>query len=168
MLTCRVCKQLLPESLFSKDKHASSGLRSACKTCSKEEFRKYKQTDAYHERLLRQKNARAEEKQVSPRVRWAKIAYGNAARRAKKAKREFTLTLQQLIDMAPTHCPLLNVELDYAATVSAANSASIDRIDSTRGYTHDNCKVISFKANRIKTNATLAEIVLLAKNMQHY
>ena len=168
MLTCTKCKTLLPKALFSKDKARKTGFRAACKECSALEFKKFRDSPAYLQRLARQKQTRATEKKELPRVRWAKIAFGNAKRRAKQAGLDFTLTVQGIINMAQLRCPLLDVQLDYGANVSNANSASIDRIDSRRGYTSDNCKVISFKANRIKTNATLEEITLLAKNMQSY
>lgn len=37
-------------------------------------------------------------------------------------------------------------------------SASLDRLDSSRGYTPDNVWVISWRANQIKSNATLSEL----------
>jgi hypothetical protein len=37
----------------------------------------------------------------------------------------------------------------------------VDRIDPNRGYIADNIWVISWKANRMKSNATLEELKLL-------
>lgn len=37
-------------------------------------------------------------------------------------------------------------------------SPSLDRVDNTRGYVPGNVLVISWKANQIKSNATLAEL----------
>lgn len=39
---------------------------------------------------------------------------------------------------------------------------SIDRIDSTKGYTKDNIQVISSKANTMKSNASVEELRMFA------
>jgi len=66
-----------------------------------------------------------------------------------------------------SHCPLLNVELDYSVS-SGKNpdfSPSIDRIDSSKGYTKDNVWVISNKANRMKNDGSKNELVAFAKSI---
>jgi len=167
-LTCTKCKCSLDASLFSKDNSRRSGYRSACKPCSAAEFKKFQQSPAYTARLQRQTAARKQEKDTDPIARWAAVAIGNARRRAKEAGLEFSISKEWLVAHAPTRCVLLEVPLDYSATVSTAASASVDRRDSTKGYTPDNCRIISFKANRIKSNATLFEIALLARNLHTY
>jgi hypothetical protein len=44
-----------------------------------------------------------------------------------------------------------------------ANSPSIDRLDSRKGYTPENIVVISHRANTIKGNATPEELRMIAK-----
>jgi hypothetical protein len=57
------------------------------------------------------------------------------------------------------YCPVLGIELLYGGTGSIKdNSASIDRFDTTKGYIKGNVWIISHKANRMKSNATLDEI----------
>lgn len=46
-------------------------------------------------------------------------------------------------------------------------SYSLDRIDSSKGYIKGNVWVIPFKANRIKSDATLEELELIAKNLKN-
>jgi predicted nucleic acid-binding protein len=167
-LTCTKCKRTFHSSLFSKDKSRRSGYRSACKVCSAAEFKKFRQSAAYTERLQRQIATRRHEKVTDPITRWAAVAVGNARRRAKAAGLEFSISKDWLVAQAPTRCVLLEVPLDYSATVSTAASASVDRRDSTKGYTPDNCRIISFKANRIKSNASVFEITLLARNLHTY
>ena len=48
------------------------------------------------------------------------------------------------------------------------NSPSLDRIDSSKGYTPDNVWVISRRANIIKHDATLEELLLISKNLGEY
>ena len=46
------------------------------------------------------------------------------------------------------------------------NSASLDRIDSSRGYVPGNVWVISTKSNRIKNNSTFNDMKKLVENWQ--
>lgn len=165
---CSGCKKDLPLSLFSKDKHQKSGYRCRCKGCSSIEFKSYSNTNNYKERLVRQVADNKKLKQEDPIARWARDAYYNTKYRAKKLGLEFSLTKEWLIDNAPVKCPLLNTELVYNADKSVENTASVDRKNSAQGYTIENCKIISFKANRIKSNASVDEIALLVKNMENY
>lgn len=165
---CPGCEKKLPLTYFSKDKYRADGLRRRCKGCSSMEFKSYSVTDAYKKRLARQVEQNKKLKQEDPIKRWARDTYYNAKQRANKLGLDFDLTKEWLIANAPSHCPLLGIELVYNADKSVENTASVDRKDSAQGYTIDNCKVISFKANRIKSNASVAELELLAKNMKYY
>ena len=83
--------------------------------------------------------------------------YNTAKKRAKKLKREFTIDVSDVV--IPEYCPCLGVPLekhtDYAP--------SLDRIDPSKGYVKGNVWVISVKANRIKNDATPAELTAVAK-----
>ena len=43
---------------------------------------------------------------------------------------------------------------------------TLDRIDSNKGYIKENIQVISFKANRLKNNATIDELKCIIKYME--
>lgn len=89
----------------------------------------------------------------------------NRARaRAKQNGLEFNLEEGDI--EIPTHCPLLGIELYIAEGRKSVkdNSASLDRIDSDKGYIKGNVWVISHKANTIKSNATLLEMMTLVQN----
>ncbi len=85
-----------------------------------------------------------------------------ARTRAKNRELECTLTIEDLIEIFPKDkkCPVFNIDLFWGTNGKGNrdNSPSIDRIDSSVGYTKDNVCIISWKANRIKSDATLAEI----------
>jgi hypothetical protein len=92
----------------------------------------------------------------------------NAARqRVKKYGYAFDIDLSDIV--VPTHCPLLGIELYIAEGRKSAkdNSASLDRIDSSKGYVKGNVWVISHRANTIKSNATLEEVELLVQNWKN-
>ena len=61
-----------------------------------------------------------------------------------------------------THCPVLGMELDYFLEYRQENSPTFDRIDSSKGYVAGNVHIISYRANRIKNDATPEELRKLA------
>ncbi len=63
----------------------------------------------------------------------------------------------------PITCPVLDIPLREEKGRQSDNSISIDRIDSSKGYTPDNIVVVSWKANRLKSNATLDEMKKLVE-----
>jgi hypothetical protein len=78
---------------------------------------------------------------------------------AKKRNIEFNITVADLDDLTfPITCPIFGMPLVFNRGNVEDNSYSIDRIDSSKGYIRDNLVVISQKANRIKTNATIEEL----------
>ena len=58
----------------------------------------------------------------------------------------------------PNLCPVLRIPLIPSEGILSDNSPSLDRLIPYLGYTKGNVKVISMKANRIKTDATSSEI----------
>lgn len=85
-----------------------------------------------------------------------------AKQRARKKGVEFDLTVAD-VEM-PTHCPLLGLELERGG--DRENSPALDRLDSSKGYTPDNVWIISYRANRIKNDATLAELEMIVEGLR--
>ena len=86
--------------------------------------------------------------------------------RARKAGLEFSITVEDI--QIPSHCPLLGVKLSAWGIGDRNTSPSLDRRDSTKGYTPDNIWIISFKANLIKNCATYEEFQLMANNWKDF
>lgn len=84
-----------------------------------------------------------------------------ARQRAKKYGREFNLELGDIV--VPAVCPVFGIELIKGTGKQHANSPTLDRIDSTRGYTKDNVWVISHKANAFKQDKTVEELEHVAQ-----
>ncbi len=80
----------------------------------------------------------------------------SSRRRAKARGLEHTIGEEDIV--IPTHCPVLGIQLVRGAAITAPGSPSLDRIDNSRGYVKGNVRVISHQANRLKSNATLAEL----------
>jgi hypothetical protein len=89
--------------------------------------------------------------------------YTRAKTRAKKAGKEFNLTLDDLV--IPTHCPYLGIPLVISKKAPGPNSPSIDRIDATKGYVKGNVVICSYRANAIKNDATLTELLQIATKL---
>jgi hypothetical protein len=78
---------------------------------------------------------------------------------AKKRGIEFDLDVTDLNRLGfPISCPILGMPLKFNNGKPKDNSYSVDRIDSNIGYTPDNIVIISYKANRLKSDATLIEL----------
>lgn len=60
-------------------------------------------------------------------------------------------------------CPVFGTNLVYRIESRSNNSASIDRIDNSRGYERDNIQIISDLANRMKNSASFDELEAFAK-----
>ena len=90
--------------------------------------------------------------------KWAILQ--NKKSNAKRAGIEFDIEIEDL-DW-PTHCPALGVELKYGGGRFDDATASIDRICPNKGYVKGNVQILSSLANRIKTNATAEQVMLVA------
>ena len=84
----------------------------------------------------------------------------NAKRNAKARGVPFNLEPGDIV--APTHCPVLGLELKRTRGKRTDSSPSLDRIVPARGYIKGNVLVISWRANRIKNDATIAELAQVA------
>ena len=82
--------------------------------------------------------------------------YSAAKARARKEGLSFDLSLKDIV--IPTHCPLLGVKLKGNKASSAFDSPSLDRIVPSLGYVKGNVWVISFRANTLKSDASLQEL----------
>jgi hypothetical protein len=87
-----------------------------------------------------------------------------------KASARTKLTVKDYEALKVTYCPLLGIELSYKKFTGNTpdNYATLDRIDSSKGYEPGNIQIISFRANTLKGDATIEELELLLKNWKNY
>lgn len=107
-----------------------------------------------------------ERRNRSWKVRAAQIILSNSKQRAKRFGREHTLTLDDIV--IPDVCPALGIPLRREGRDTWMNAPSIDRIDSSRGYTPDNIVIVSRRANILKRDATPDELNLIADFYRRY
>lgn len=96
------------------------------------------------------------------------LLYG-AAKRAAERGLEFNLDFSDV--QIPEVCPVLGIPIEYGANVKGGTSTrpgnpSLDRFDNSKGYVKGNVRVISLRANRLKSNATLADVEALLAYMR--
>lgn len=90
-----------------------------------------------------------------------------AKSRAKEKQLDFNISVSDFSEL-PTHCPVLGIPLIYYNIGKRCdNSASLDRFDNTKGYVKGNTKIISLRANTLKSNGTLEEFKKIVKYLTH-
>lgn len=87
--------------------------------------------------------------------------WNSARQRALLAGKEFTITMQD-VDWSD-NCPVFGYKFKYGKGGDRKTSPSLDRIDNSLGYVPGNVEVISYHANRIKTDASLEELKSFAE-----
>ena len=133
---CYTCKTNLSLENFSSHPHSKDGLRTICKKCSNEYGKLKRETSRENYLLIR------------------------ARHRAKKKGLEFSITKEDI--RIPEKCPVFNIPFEKAGM----KAPSIDRIDSSKGYTKENIQIISVRANVVKWNTTLEELKQLVKFLE--
>lgn len=83
----------------------------------------------------------------------------NVRHRAKQTGMAFTLTPEDIV--IPDICPVLGFPMVFSHP-NIDFRPSLDRWDNSLGYVPGNVRVISYRANRIKTNATATELYAVA------
>lgn len=132
----------------------------ACAQCVRE-YRKLKNHYAQNETAWRNENRIKLAEQArdywnrNPEKRML-----NAARKTAKNKNlPFNIDLNDI--NIPEFCPVLKIKLEKTEGARTSHSPSLDRIIPELGYTKGNVMVISWRANRIKSDATLEEMKAL-------
>lgn len=78
---------------------------------------------------------------------------------AKKRGIQFSLTTTDLDDIGiPLTCQVLGIPIYFYKGKPQDDSISIDRIDSSKGYTKDNIIIVSYRVNKIKSDASIQEL----------
>ena len=145
---CGKCRKFKLSTEFSKNATKKDGLSDRCKHC----FNIYK-TD------------------IVNNLTDAQFLFESAQKRAKRLGREFSITVENIEAVDTNICPILNIPikryLHQANTGRNKNnqqpdSKSLDRIDASKGYTPNNIRVISWRANNLLSNATPSELAAIS------
>lgn len=196
MKTCSLCGETKPVGMFHLRGEKPGARRGRCKACEAAAQRLQRERDAdnlrardrvhrekYREQrteysrayyaanreacLEKQRLRRAANPERRREARLGRIAlilWREAKRRAQKRGIEFDLEPTDVV--VPAVCPVFGMPLVIADGRMDAASPTLDRMDSTRGYVRGNVAVISWRANCLKRDGSLAEFVRLVEWMR--
>lgn len=156
---CRLTKKLIE---FTPKIHGKFGVTARCKNCLAEiQSRVYLNNKEYYD------NKSKEFKIKNPnynkdwtRSNMIKSILRRLKHQAKRRNIPFDLKEEDIV--LPTHCPVLGIELKFNEGKAEDNSYSVDKIIPEKGYVKSNIIVISRMANRIKTDATIEQLIKVA------
>ena len=157
MRICRTCGEAKNLSEYWKQSVRSDGLQSSCKSCmraSNNAWQRDHHASRHASKLAQITNARRSN-QVRALLKGAKD-------RARRKGLEFNLTSEDI--PIPSNCPILGIPMRSVMGMGRKkgqrldSSPSIDRIDNSQGYVRGNVVVVSYRANRIKSDATVEEL----------
>ena len=177
MKICSTCKVIHPLSMYYKNKSREDGYHSQCKACQHEYYLRTKEKQLHNGKEYRSRNKeiiarKATQKyhrtkeytQASTMSNWEQHMLHNTKANAKRRDIECTLILNDIV--IPEKCPYLNIPLTrVVGKGQLLTNASIDRIDSTKGYTLGNIQIISRLANTMKNSATKEQLNIFARNV---
>ena len=148
MKQCNKCGELKTHSEFHKDKNRKDMLYCFCKICriqeSQQYTKKHKKEISIYMRNYREKNYKI-------------ILLKEAKRRANRAMIEFNIDIEDI--KFPDKCPVLGIPIFIKQGKGRLpNTPSIDRIDNTKGYSKDNIIIVSWRANNLKSDASIHEL----------
>ena len=131
MKQCTRCKETKPLEMFTKDKKAKDGVYGYCKICSKENTAK---------------------NYATPHGRANKLIHTmHNSKGGKRANMEKTLTFKDIVLIVETgRCQLTNLPFDFQRAKKTSKNPyapSLDRIDSQKGYTKENCRIVLAAVN---------------------
>lgn len=158
--TCSTCKEEKLFEEFSINNATKDGLQYNCRTCdNKRQVQRRKQNPEVHLEYHR-KYQRNRRKDFDYRLQ---MLINASKQRAKLNDREHDINVEDIKAIYPVDgcCPIFGMKLEFNGAGFRDSSPSIDRIDSTKGYTRDNIQIISWKANRIKGAASLQDLEML-------
>ena len=174
---CPRCNRELPLEAYSKG-NGVYGRRSICKECDKTI---HNTPEARERRRLRRAERRSNveglrerEKQtdlnriITNEDAYKKYIVRSARRRALLKGIPFDIDYTDI--HIPEYCPLLGIKLNKHVGEGRIfdDSPSLDKIVPELGSVRGNVWIISDRANRIKSNASLEELQLLVKNLENH
>lgn len=113
---------------------------------------------------VRDKQRRDKIKEVSP---WSNYLR-SAKSRAQKKNVPFNITAADVEAVWTDICPILGIPLVQLPGQASDNSPSLDRIIPEKGYVKGNIRIISNRANTIKSYGTLEEHRAVVKYMEDH
>lgn len=132
---CSGCKTDKPIESFSKNRAMKSGRANWCKDCHRALYT----SEEYLARRIARRDASIERSMLI-----------EVRARAKKRGLAFDLELADIV--IPSRCPVLGLTLERHRGALKNNTPTMDRINPAHGYVKGNIAIISWRANRLKSD----------------
>ena len=155
MKKCNRCKVEKHEDQFIHGKHKCLSCYQKCKEYYKQN-REKEITRAKKSLQNRPRSEINETKRAGIRKNPVSYLLWSVKSRAKREGIQFDLTHDDIV--IPEVCPVLGIPLKISDGYATGSSPSVDRFDPSRGYVKGNVNVISYRANTIKSDASLEEL----------
>lgn len=160
---CKTCQIDKPLEAFHRQKSKRSGRFSECKSCQRSRNQKWIDDNRDRFRHIN-RNATNAKRRRDP----VRHILSLARSRCKKSGIEFSLSEEDI--SIPEHCPVLGIKLTFGLGKGEGHGlsvrdtrASLDRIDNSKGYVPENVIVVSYRANRLKSDANVSELLKIAR-----
>jgi len=137
------------------------GKRSDAIYCCHDCGEKYRKRRHYNKNPQHYKKKRGKDNSDAPTRIWYR-----AKSRAKKYSIPFNLSAADII--VPDYCPVLGIPIKKANQGKGyhPDSASLDRIYPEKGYIVGNVRVVSARANLLKSDASIEELEAVLKDLK--
>lgn len=152
MPICRLCNENKQQTDFQVDSRSKTGYTKLCKKCASRKANEWHHAHKTHHNQ-KMKEWRDKDKTINPN----RYLWRIAKRRAKEYGRPFTITPSDII--VPEYCPVFGTKLEFTPGKYSPNAPSLDAINPKLGYIPGNIAVISHRANSIKQDATVEELM---------
>lgn len=164
MKKCKKCDRTLELFNFWRHGQAADGFQSNCIDCMSKSHSAWRgRMDAGY---LARRSERNKASMDGCRGRDPlKQMFRSIKQRAQLAGLDFAIKVTDI--EIPTHCPVLGIPLIFGSRRLPGLAGrdcrpSVDRIDNLKGYVIGNIVVVSYRANRLKSDATISEMEAIA------
>jgi len=150
-MRCSGCGEDKDENGFHRHKYSKTGYRSRCKECRKLEL---PQNREYYQRTRKERLKQHRKYYRRGGIRQFGYALLQASKGSFGTQRQCTITLEDILGLRETQgnrCAYLGVEMAWKPN-SGIFKASVDRIDSSKGYMVENCHLVCAGINRLKND----------------
>jgi|SRR5690554_1529436 len=154
--TCSKCGEQKPLSSFGARQANRDGKSGWCRDCYNSNSSAYYWGDIDSKRAYNSKWSR-EFRKNNPE----KFLLKKAKERARERNLDFDISEEDI--EIPEVCPVLGIALRAGKGKVTDNSPTLDRSDNSKGYVKGNVQVISWRANRLKSDMSLEEAERLYK-----
>jgi hypothetical protein len=166
-MNCIVCSIVLNKINWQESQRTNYVNKcTGCLRAEKRDYHKVWRKNNPVKAAAIQKRHRTKVRETDPIKARANNAYSDSHKRSSLMAGDFDLTPQYVLRMMrnATVCPYFGWPLTFSVG-KERTLASIDRIDSKRGYTKANVRVISYLANLMKSYASEDELIAFAKGV---